>query len=44
MPRRNPSSKSTIKSAMSELVKMAGTHDNIYVLYVVDEHNKFVGT
>ena len=34
---------STIKSAMSELVKMAGEHDNIYVLYVVDNQNKFLG-
>lgn len=35
--------KSTIKSAMNQLVKMAGTHDNIYVLYVIDDNNKFVG-
>ena len=35
--------KSTIKSAMSQLVKMAGIHDNIYVLYVIDDNNKFVG-
>ena len=34
---------STIKSAMSHMVKMAGEHDNIYVLYVVTEDNKFVG-
>lgn len=34
---------STIKSAMTHMVKMAGEHDNIYVLYVVDNENKFVG-
>lgn len=34
---------STIKKAMRALIKMAGEHDNIYVLYVVDENNKFVG-
>ena len=34
---------STIKSAMTHMVKMAGEHDNIYVLYVVDDENKFVG-
>lgn len=34
---------STIKSAMSEMIKMAGEHDNIFVLYVVDETNKFIG-
>lgn len=34
---------STIKSAMSTLVKMAGEHDNIYVLYVIDNDNKFIG-
>ena len=35
--------KSTIKSAMNRMVRMAGEHDNIYILYVVDENNKFVG-
>jgi len=34
---------STIKSAMSQMIKMAGEHDNIYVLYVVDAENRFVG-
>ena len=34
---------STIKKAKRALIKMAGEHDNIYVLYVVDENNKFVG-
>jgi len=34
---------STVKSAMSQMIKMAGEHDNIYVLYVVDELSKFVG-
>lgn len=35
--------KSTVKSAMSKMVKMAGEHDNIYTLYVVDDDNKFIG-
>ena len=34
---------SSIKTAMSKMVKMAGEHDNIYTLYVVDEDNKFIG-
>ncbi len=34
---------SSIKTAMNIMVKMAGEHDNIYVLYVIDENNKFIG-
>lgn len=34
---------STIKSAMNQLIEQAGEHDNINVLYVVDENNKYVG-
>lgn len=37
------SEKSSIKTAMSQMVKLAGEHDNIYTLYVVDEFDKFVG-
>ena len=34
---------STIKSAMSKMIASAGEHDNIYILYVVDEKNKLKG-
>lgn len=34
---------STIKSAMSKMVASAGEHDNIFMLYVVDDDNKLVG-
>ena len=34
---------STIKSAMSNMIASAGEHDNIYILYVVDEKNKLKG-
>ena len=37
--KNNPS----IKNAMSQMVKEAGEHDNIFTLYVVDEDNKFMG-
>ena len=33
----------TIRSAMSELVRQAGEHDNISTLYVVDKSNAFAG-
>lgn len=33
----------SIKQAMSQIVKEAGDHDNIYTLYVVDENDKFFG-
>lgn len=36
-------STSTIKEAMSNLVKEAGEHDNIYTIYVVDDEDKFYG-
>ena len=32
-----------IRSAMSELVRQAGDHDNIQTLYVVDAHGVFAG-
>lgn len=35
--------KSSIKSAMNQMITQAGEHDNINVLYVVDENNKYVG-
>ncbi len=34
---------STIKSAMSRMVSLAGDYDNIFTLYVVDDNNKYVG-
>ena len=34
---------SSIKSAMSKMIKNAGEHDNIFVLYVIDENKKFIG-
>lgn len=33
----------TVKEAMSELVRQAAEHDNISVLYLVDEHRTFCG-
>ena len=33
----------TIKQATSEVIKQAGTNDNISILYVVDKNNKFSG-
>lgn len=34
---------STIKSAMSGMVREAGEHDNIFTLYVVDSEGKYAG-
>ena len=34
---------STIKTAMNDMVRLAGEHDNIYVLYVVDNNEKYIG-
>lgn len=33
----------SIRQAMSELVRQAGTHDNIMTLYVADEDNRLIG-
>lgn len=33
----------SIRQAMSELVRQAGTHDNIMTLYVADENNRLIG-
>lgn len=33
----------SVRQAMSELVRQAGTHDNIMTIYVVDEENKLIG-
>ena len=35
--------KDSIKTAMSSMVKQAGEHDNIFTLFVVDDHEKYVG-
>ncbi len=35
--------KNTIQSATAQLIKQAGEHDNIFVIYVVDDDNKYVG-
>lgn len=33
----------SVRQAMSELVRQAGSHDNIMTIYVVDEKNRLVG-
>lgn len=34
---------SSIKDAMSHVVRDAGDHDNVYIIYVLDDDNKFYG-
>ncbi len=37
------SSTSSVKSAMSRMVKQAGEHDNIYMLYITDKAGRYCG-